>query len=414
MKRISRTAALLIAVSLVSIGHYFLSTEMGIPPSIPHQVFHEIAGEIKKGETLSQIFKKYSLNIGELDKMRRTSVDVYRLKSLNPGRSYRIVLDDAERIVSFVYGIDDNSFLKIRRTNLGYHAERVPISYEKRMLSIGGTIKGNLIASLEGGGENLLLALKLSDIFAWDIDFNTDLRNHDSFKIVVEGLYLDGHFKRYGNILAAEFSNDGEVYRAYAFEQNGRIGYYDEVGTPLKKTFLKAPLSFRYVSSRFSSGRYHPILKITRPHQGLDYAAATGTPVSAIGDGTVLFAGRRGGYGNLIILKHRNGYKTYYGHLSRIAKGVRNGAKVDQGSIIGYVGATGLATGPHLHYEVRVDDRPINPASIKAEPGIPIPRGMLADFRHLRDRLDPLIASIKPSDHIAAGAGSIGGGRKEG
>ena len=414
MKRIPRTAALLIVVSLVFTGHYFLSTEIGIPPAIPHQVFREIAGEIKKGETLSEIFKKYSLNIGELDEMCRACADVYRLKALNPGRSYRIVLDDAQRIISFVYGINDDSFLKIRRTSLGYHAEKVPISYEKSILTIGGTIKGNLIASLEGGGENLLLALKLSDIFAWDIDFNTDLRNDDSFKIVVEGLYLDGNFKRYGNILAADFSNDGEVYRAYAFAQNGKIGYYDEVGKPLKKTFLKAPLTFRYVSSSYSSGRFHPILKIFRPHHGLDYAAATGTPVSAVGDGTVLFAGRRGEYGNLIILKHRNGYKTYYGHLSKIAKGVRNGAKVDQGSIIGYVGATGLATGPHLHYEVRIDDRPVNPTLVKAEPGIPIPSGMLADFRQLRDRLDPLIASIKPSDHIAAGAPSIVVSRKEG
>ena len=414
MKRIPRTAVFLIVISLVSIGHYFLSTEIGIPPSVPHQVFREIAGVIKKGETLSEIFKKYSLNIGELDEMCRACADVYRLKALNPGRSYQIVLDDAQRIISFVYGINDDSFLTIHRTSLGYQAEKVPISYEKRTLTIGGTIKGNLIASLEGGGENLLLALKLSDIFAWDIDFNTDLRNDDSFKIVVEGLYLDGNFKRYGNIFAAEFSNNGEVYRAYAFAQNGKIGYYDEIGRPLKKTFLKAPLSFRYVSSGFSSGRFHPILKIYRPHHGLDYAAATGTPVSAVGDGTVLFAGRRGEYGNLIILKHRNGYKTYYGHLSKIAKGVRNGAKVDQGSIIGYVGATGLATGPHLHYEVRIDDRPVNPTLVKAEPGIPIPSGMLADFRQLRDRLDPLIASIKPSDHIAAGAAAIRGSRKEG
>ena len=239
---------------LVSIGHYFLSTELGIPPAVPRQVFHEIAGEIKKGETLFEIFKKYSLNIGDLDKMRQACADVYRLKALNPGRSYRIVLDDAERIVSFVYGIDDDNFLNIRRTNFGYHAEKVPINYEKRTLRIGGTIKGNLIASLEGGGENLLLALKLSDIFAWDIDFNTDLRNHDSFKIVVEGLYLDGNFKRYGNILAAEFCNDGEVYSAYAFERNGKIGYYDEVGRPLKKAFLKAPLNFRYVSSSLFLG----------------------------------------------------------------------------------------------------------------------------------------------------------------
>jgi murein DD-endopeptidase MepM/ murein hydrolase activator NlpD len=413
MKRIP-LAVLIIAACLAGIGHYFLNTEIGIPPSVPRLVVREIAGEIKKGETLFEIFKKYRLDMGELYKMRRASAEVYGLKALNPGRSYKILLDDDERVVSFFYGIDDDSFLNICRTDEGYRAEKVAICYEKRVMRIGGTIKGNLIASLEAGAENLLLALKLSDIFAWDIDFNTDLRNNDSFKIVVEGLYRDGDFKRYGNILAAEFINDGATYRAYAFEQKGKISYYDETGTPLRKAFLKAPLSFRYVSSSFSRGRYHPILKITRAHQGVDYAAAAGTPVCAIGDGTVLFAGRRGDYGNLIILKHRNGYKTCYGHLSKIAKGVRNGAKVGQGSIIGYVGATGLATGPHLHYEARIGDRPVNPTQIKSEPGIPIPKEMLVAFRELRDRMDPLIASIKPSDRIAADASTIKGNRKEG
>jgi murein DD-endopeptidase MepM/ murein hydrolase activator NlpD len=413
MKRIP-LAVLIIVASLATVGYYSLNTKIGIPPSVPRLAFREIAGEIKKGETLFEIFKKYSLDIGELYKMRQASAAVYGLKALNPGRSYRILLDDAERIVSFVYGIDNDSSLNICRTDEGYRAEKIAICYEKRVMRIGGTIKGNLIASLEGGAENLLLALKLSDIFAWDIDFNTDLRNNDSFRIVVEGLYRDGSFKRYGNILAAEFMNDGAVYRAYAFEQKGKIGYYDEIGTPLRKAFLKAPLSFRYVSSGFSGGRYHPILKITRAHQGVDYAAATGTPVSAVGDGSVVFAGRRGEYGNLIILKHRNDYKTYYGHLSKIANGVRNGAKVSQGSIIGYVGATGLATGPHLHYETRIGDRPVNPASIKAEPGLPIPQEMLAAFRELRDRLDPVIASIKPSDRIAAGAASTKGNSTEG
>ncbi len=416
MKRIPLIAALIITVYLAIAVHYFFDTETAAPPPVPYQTFREIAGQIQKGETLFEVFKKYNLDIGELSKMRLASAGVHQLKELMPGRSYRIILDNAERIDSFIYGIDDDSVLNIRRTDGGYQAVKIPIPYEKRTLRLGGTIKGNLIASLEGGAENLLLALKLSDIFAWDIDFNTDLRNHDSFKIVVEGLFLDGTFKRYGNILAAEFTNDGTVYSAYAFEQNGKVAYYDEVGTPLKKAFLKAPLSFRYVSSNFSKARLHPIRKIYRPHHGLDYAAATGTPVSAVGDGTVLFAGRQGGYGNLIILRHRNGTKTYYGHLSKFNKGVRSGQQVDQGRVIGYVGATGLATGPHLHYEVRINDKAVNPTLIKAEPGKPIPGEMLVAFRQLRERMDPLLASIKPSDQIttADADGSPTGSRKEG
>ncbi|MBE0556700.1 MAG: hypothetical protein IH628_05645, partial [Proteobacteria bacterium] len=297
MRRVPLTAALLIAVCLAFAGYFGFPTETEKPPpAVQQPAFREIKGDIKKGETLFEIFKKYNLDVGELYKLREASAGIYRLRELHPGRSYRIVIDNNERIDSFHYGIDDSCLLSISRTDEGYCAEKVPINYEKRILHIGGTIRDNLVASMEGGDGDLLLAIQLSDIFAWDIDFTTDLRNDDRFKIVVEGLYLDRKFKKYGTILAAEFINNGEVYRAYAFDQNGKSDYYDETGKALRKAFLKTPLSFRRISSRFSNGRYHPILKIYRPHHGLDYAAATGTPVSAAGDGTVLFAGRRGQY----------------------------------------------------------------------------------------------------------------------
>ena len=403
------------ATYLAFAGYFGLPTKTEQPPpAVQQPAFREINGKIEQGETLFEIFKKYNLDIGELYKIREASAGIYRLRELYPGRAYRIVLDNNERIDSFHYGIDDNCFLRINRTDEGYCAEKIPINYEKRILHIGGTIKDNLIASMERGDGNLLLALQLSDIFAWDIDFTTDLRNDDTFKIVVEGLYLDGKFKKYGNILASEFINNGDLYRAYAFEQNGKSDYYDETGKALRKAFLKTPLSFRCISSRFSKGRYHPILKIYRPHQGLDYAAAAGTPVSAAGDGTVFFAGNKGQYGNLIIIKHRNGYKTYYGHLSKIGKGVKSGARVDQGSVIGYVGATGLATGPHLHYEMRINDRPINPMSVKVPPGTPISEGMLTVFQQFKDRMNSELASVKPSNHIAVDTVTKQGSRKDG
>ena len=370
-------------------------------PPVKKPEFREITGTINKGETLFAIFKKYNLDISVLYKIREASANIHRLREVYPGRPYKIVLDNIEQINSFSYGIDDNCFLNINLTETGYCAEKVPINYEKRILHIGGTIKDNLINSMREGNENLLLALQLSDIFAWDIDFTADLRNDDSFKIVVEGLYLDGKFKKYGNILSSEFSNNSDVYRAYAFEQSGKIDYYDEMGKSLRRAFLKAPLSFRRISSLFSRGRYHPILKIYRPHQGLDYAAATGTPVSAAGDGTVLFAGRRGQYGNLIIIGHRNGYKTYYGHLTKIDKSVRNGMRVDQGKIIGYVGATGLATGPHLHYEMRINDRPLNPVSIQIPSGGTISETMRATFQQFKDRMNSELASVEPSSSIS-------------
>ena len=215
------------------------------PLPVQEPAFREIKGEIEQGETLSGIFKKYNLDIGELYRIRQASAGIYRLRDLHPGRSYRIVLDNNERIDSFHYGIDDNCVLSINRTDEGYCAEKVPIAYERRILHIGGTIRDNLIASMEGGNGGLLLALQLSDIFAWDIDFTTDLRNDDTFKMAVEGLYRDGKFKKYGAILGAEFINNGDVYRAYAFDQNGKTDYYDETGKALRKSLLEDAVEFQ-------------------------------------------------------------------------------------------------------------------------------------------------------------------------
>lgn len=359
--------------------------------------YTEISGTIEKGETLFSIFKKYELDVAELFKLREASADIHRLRKLQTGQPYKIAIDSNKQINSFEYWIDDESILNINRTGSGFSAEKKVVDYERRVQHIGGMIKDNLISSIGEGRENLMLALQLSDIFAWDIDFTTDLRKNDIFKIVVEGLYLDGEFRKYGDILSAEFVNNGETYRAYRFEYNGKIDYYNEKGQSLRKAFLKAPLNFRRISSYFSRGRLHPILKIYRPHHGLDYAAPTGTPVSSVGDGSVAFTGRKEQYGNLVILKHRNGYKTYYGHLSRIRKGIKKGVKVEQGQIIGYVGATGLATGPHLHYEMRVNNRPVNPFKVKIPRGESIPKTLMVDFRNFRNEMDIKLASIIPS-----------------
>ena len=362
----------------------------------------EISGSIKKGETLFDIFKKYHLDVQELFKLREASADVHRLRDLYPDRPYKIVLDGNDKITSFVYWIDDDTILNISSTESGFSAAKVPVEYEKRIQYIGGIIEHNLVSSMGEERGDLMLALQLSDIFAWDIDFTTDLRNNDVFKIVVEGLYLNGEFKKYGDILSAEFINNGEVYHAYRFENNGKADYYNDKGQSLRRAFLKAPLSFRRISSTFTSARYHPILKIYRPHHGLDYAAPTGTPVSVSGDGTVLFAGRKGGYGNLVIVRHRNNYKTYYGHLSRIRRGIARGKKVTQGQLIGYVGATGMATGPHLHYEMRINDRAVNPLSIKIPHGKAIPGSLMAEFRNVQGAMEGKLASIPAANFMVS------------
>ncbi|MDA8337834.1 MAG: peptidoglycan DD-metalloendopeptidase family protein, partial [Nitrospiraceae bacterium] len=350
MKRILITAVFLITAFLMMRGDFDIFNKQ--ENAGEYGKYREISGTVRKGETLFNIFKRYNLNITELFRIKEASANIHKLRELYPGQPYKIIIDDNNRINSFIYWINDDSVLNIYRTESGFCAEKKDVDYEKRTLHLGGVIKDNLISSVGNGRENMTLALQLSDIFAWDIDFTSDIRNGDAFKIVAEGFYLNGEFKKYGNILSAEFVNNGEAYRAYRFEHDGKVDYYDDEGKSLRRAFLKAPLSFRRVSSGFSINRFHPVLKIYRPHHGLDYAAPVGTPVSAIGDGTVVFAGKKGQYGNLVIIKHPNGYKTYYGHLSRFG-GIKSGTKVRQGQIIGYVGSTGLATGPHLHYEMR-------------------------------------------------------------
>ena len=369
--------------SLVSVA------EKSAPVTAGHT---EITGTIGRGESFFDVFRKWKLDTGDLFKLREASAGIHRLRDVQPGQPYKIVLDD-DGLKSFRYWIDDDTILSVERGQDDFCAAREAVRYEKAILDLGGVISDNLISSMGKGRDNLMLALQLSDIFAWDIDFTSDLRNGDAFRIVVEGLYRDGEFRKYGDILSAEFSNNGETYRAYRFEHDGNADYYDAGGKSLKKAFLKAPLSFRRISSSFSRSRFHPVLKKYRPHHGLDYAAAAGTPVSAVGGGTVLFAGPKGQYGNLVTIKHPNGWQTSYGHLSRIEKGVRRGAKVEQGMIIGRVGATGLATGPHLHYEVRIGDRPVNPLELKLPRGESIPEMFMADFKRTRNSMDTRLAS---------------------
>lgn len=405
MNKIPLKIAILIPALLMILGDLGSIARIADPPSpplqaVPQRQFTEIADKVEKGETLSAIFKKLGFDVRELEKMVDACLGVHPLRDLREGRPYKFILDESGRIDSFTYAINDDGYLKLSRADEGYSAEKVAIAYEKRILRIGRTIKNNLIAAMEEGGGGLLLALQLSDIFAGDIDFSTDLRTNDAFKIVIEGLYRDGKFVKYGDILATEFRNSGKVHRAYAFRQGGRLSYYDEEGKSLRRSFLKTPLSFRRISSGFSRGRYHPILKIFRPHQGIDYAAAAGTPVSAAGDGRVVFAGRRGQYGNLIILRHANGYQTYYGHLSGMARGVRAGKTVDQGNVIGYVGSTGLATGPHLHYEMRVNDRPISPASLKLPHSEPLPGSLRPLFYKFLEQMDSELESIGTENSI--------------
>jgi murein DD-endopeptidase MepM/ murein hydrolase activator NlpD len=351
---------------------------------------------------VAAIFEKHQLDIGELFRMRQASAGVHPLRDISVGMQYSITLDPNNTVLSLAYRIDDEEILRIIRSETGYRADKVAIEYERRIGALGGIVRSNIVSALPGGGQSALLAIELSDIFSWDVDFNTDFRKGDTFRVLVEERWLDGEFRKYGDILAAELSVDGHVYRAYRFDTGSRPDYFDDEGKSLRKAFLKAPLSYRRISSGFTKRRMHPILRIARPHLGVDYAAPAGTPVSTVGDGTVIFAGRKGPNGNLVIVRHPNGYTTSYGHLARIKKGIRRRAEVRQGDVIGTVGSTGLSTGPHLDYRIRRNGTFLNPLAVNLPRGGAIPGDRMSDFRGVRETFARSLSAISPA--VFAGA----------
>jgi murein DD-endopeptidase MepM/ murein hydrolase activator NlpD len=236
------------------------------------------------------------------------------------------------------------------------------------------------------------LILAFAEIFRWDVDFALDIQPQDSFTVLYEERFLDGEKVGDGDILAAEFVNHGKMYRAVRYiDSEGNNQYFTPEGRSMRQTFLRSPVDFRRISSRFRPERWHPILGVKRPHRGVDYAAATGTPIWAAGDGKIAFIGTKGGYGKTIILQHGSRYSTLYGHLSRFHKGLKIGSQVRQGDVIGYVGMTGLATGPHLHYEFRIDGKHVNPITVKLPRPLLLNGKQLAEFRR---QTAPLIAQL--------------------
>jgi murein DD-endopeptidase MepM/ murein hydrolase activator NlpD len=351
-------------------------------PRAKKRTFIKITGLVKKGETLNDIFRKNDLKTDNIPDIIKASKKSFSFTDIRPGMTYRIQVDKRSGDTTlFEYAIDDLNYLSIKKGEKGYKAKTVTLSHQKKKVVITGEIKSTLIDAVGRGREHIALAYDLADIFAADIDFTTDLRKKDTLKIVVEEISIDGVFKGYGDILYARFINNGRTYEAFRYKYNGREDYYDASGNSLKKALLRAPLRYRYVSSGFTYRRMHPILKIFRPHLGVDYVAPRGTPVSTAGDGVVIFAGFKPQDGNTVAIRHGNGYSTFYGHLSGFRKGLRTGGKVAQGDVIGYVGMTGLATGPHLDYRVKLNNRPVNPLSAKLPTAESIPAKMRKNFK---------------------------------
>ncbi len=347
---------------------------------------------IQRGDTIGSLLARLQVTDPEAIAYLRGARHVRSLYQLVPGRTVRAVTTDDGELVKLRYLQGDGTELIVQKRGEDFFAREQTLASERRLLMSSGEIQSSLFAATDAAGLSDGVAVQLADVFSSEVDFHRDLRPGDRFAVVLEALYSNGEFVRSGRILAAEFTNAGRTFRAvYYQDPQGRGGYYTPEGKNMRKSFLRSPLEFSRVSSGFSLSRFHPVLNTWRAHRGVDYSAPTGTRVKATADGHVQFVGRQGGYGNLIVLRHRNEYSTAYGHLSAYARGLRVGQRVSQGDVIGYVGMTGLATGPHLHYEFRVTGVYQNPLKLAVAPGPPITAALRPAFH---DSLRPLLEQL--------------------
>lgn len=347
---------------------------------------------VGKGETLASIFKQQDLSSTLLHNIVNSSPQAKSLARIHPGQKLRFAFDSENALQQLVLERNRISSLNVSRTEEGYEAKEISREVEKRFASATGIIASSLFVDGQKAGLGDAQIMELAQIFGWDIDFALEIREGDQFHVIFEEQYLDGSKIMNGPILAAEFINRGNSYKAIRYmDKAGDTDYFDTEGNAKRRAFIRTPLKFARISSRFTHKRWHPVLKKWRSHKGVDYAAPRGTPIKATGNGKVVFRGKKGGYGNVVFLRHGGKYTTVYGHMSRFAKGVKKGTAVKQGQIIGYVGSTGLATGPHLHYEFRVNGVHHNPLTIKLPKSIRLAKGELDRFQKLTT---PLVAQL--------------------
>ena len=330
---------------------------------------------VQRGDTLDRLFRRNGLSLADLAAIIRLPDVGGSLKLLKPGDHLEIAHRDSE-VLKLEREIDESEILSIARQGAAFEAVRLQRQIDVRTTGAHGVIHNSLFeAGVEAGMSDKII-MDMAGIFQWDIDFIQDVRVGDEFTVIYQELWRDGVKLRNGNIVAAEFTNQGKTYRAARYHDD----YFSPNGRSVRKAFIRAPVDFTRISSNFNPNRRHPVLNKIRAHRGVDYAAPIGTPVHASGDGKIIFRGVNGGFGNAVVIQHGGNITTLYGHLSRFGK-PRVGSRVKQGDIIGYVGMTGLATGPHLHYEYRVNGVHRNPRTVPLPPADPVPAQYQDDFR---------------------------------
>lgn len=367
-------------------------TIIPLPPvlryGLPVDSFTITDGVVKSNQYLGQILNAYGVGMGTVDQVARKSKPVFDVRKIRSGHNYTIFQtpDSLKQTRYFIYEDSPTDYYVFELfDSLRIYKQQKEV--EKHRKTAQGVIKSSLWNTMDDNGLDPMLALNLSDIYAWTIDFFA-IQKGDRFRVIYDELYVDSVSIGIGDIYAVEFDHFGDPNFAFRFLQDGRYDYFDEQGKSLRKAFLKAPLHFSRISSRFSNSRWHPVLRIRRPHHGVDYAAPKGTPVRSIGDGNVIARGyQRAGGGNYLKIKHNSVYTTTYMHLSGFAKGIAVGKRVKQGDVIGFVGATGLATGPHLDFRVYKNGTPVDPLKVKAPPVEPVRKENVPQYTVLKDSL---------------------------
>jgi len=391
-----RTGPIIVPLELPSLEPDADTTE-AVDAKEPPLTGHWQSVEVKRGDTLGAIFSALRLSHEVLLRVMSAGDQAKALARIHPGDKLQFEIAEDGQLLTLLHEETATSGLRVTRRPDGSFEEH---QYQKpvvtRVAYASATISSSLYLAAQDVGLSDKVTMNLAEVFGWDIDFALDIRKGDGFTVLYEQVYLDGDLIEDGEIVAAEFVNQGRVVRAVRFvDKHDDTHYYTPEGLSMRKAFLRSPVDFRRVSSGFQRNRKHPITGKRRAHKGVDYAAATGTPIKASGDGKVVFAGTKNGYGRTVVLQHGGTYSTLYGHMSRIGKGIRNGARVRQGQTIGYVGQTGLATGPHLHYEFRVNDVHQNPLTVKLPEAKPIAEEYRAQFVALASELTPQLDAYR-------------------
>lgn len=354
--------------------------------------------KVKNGDSLALILNRMGVSPRQVYELVSVGKETAPLSRLHPGDILNVGVENGE-LKQLKYELDHERTLDVRKQLGEFDALIIYHDLERRVTSSTGTIQSSLFLAARRAGISTNLTMELASIYGWDIDFALDIRTGDSFTVLYEEVFRDGEKIRDGNIIAAEFINQGKVHRAFRYtDDDNHTAYYNPEGRSLRSTFLRTPIEFARVSSRFNLKRKHPVLNRIRAHKGVDYAALTGTPIRATADGKVIFRGTKGGYGNTVVVQHGNKYTTLYAHLSNFKRGVTSGRSVKQGDVIGFVGKTGLATGPHLHYEFRVDGVHRNPLTVKLPGAKPLKKAYITDFK---SKSQPLIAELNKLNETA-------------